>query len=123
MMLTSGCATDLSANMEVPREPLVWLDDGFDSSPGKGAFKRAAPGLECPRLGIRVGGGGAGENPPVIKDLGDMDDGRRPLGGAQHEVVVLASVELRAQPPELLDQGALDDQQVTKVGAAQEKVG
>ena len=51
-----------------------------------------------------------------------MGDGTGPFRGPEHQVEVLAPVHLGSEAPDLLDQSAADDGQVSEVRIGQEQI-
>ncbi len=88
---------------------------GVDAAALQVVGDRARLGQEGVRLGLIAAGGGHAVGAPVVEDPRDVCDAVGPLHEPQHEVVVLASIELRLKPPELDGQRPPVDAEMTRV--------
>jgi hypothetical protein len=98
-------------------------DDRLLAAPPQRVGDDETPRFERPGFCRRAARRRGRKGPPVVEDLGDVDDAPCPLGGAQREVVVLAAVELAAQAAELVDERPAHHRPVADVGVAEEEVG
>src|SRR5215218_5290545 len=71
-----------------------------------------------------VGGyGGIGSHPPMVEDLGHVENSVCALGGTQKQVVVLGPLEALPEPAEFFQEASAVDTQVGDVVGRQQKIG
>ena len=87
----------------------------------KASATARSPGGEAVRLRLGRQGRRIRRGAPVIQHPRDMTDPSRPLGGAEHEVVVLRSVEPLPYAAERFEQAAANDEKMGGIHVRQQQ--
>ena len=98
------------------------LGGRVDADPVEVRLHRLDAGGPGVGLGVRVAGGRARDDPPVVEDLGDVDDLAGALGDPEHEVVVLGALEALVEAADLADQRRAQHGEVAGVHVAAQRL-